>query len=661
MSDPLPSATPERGPRGWVVFLGSTALFATVLLYHNFYLFHEPIYEESDSAANSLLVLKAKRLELLHGHYSRFQFYHPGPGLLYVEAAGEWLLYDLLGAVPAPHNGHIFALLLMHSALVAIAITCVVGATGSSRLGFAVGFAFLVYFARETHLGSHWFANVFMLVYLPFQFSAAAVASGRTNALGWMALTGGLAVHSHVCFVAFVVPISLYALFRAWAQGEYRLRTLSAPERRSWVVFAVVVGLFVLPIVLHTALHYPGEIGRYLSYERPPTGARTTGAVSAFLVRCATNESEVGWPLLAGVGAGALVAVLTFPDPGRRFARQLAIVAALTSGAMVYYVARSVDDYQYTYVGKFFGSVLLIGWALVAMRVAALADSVVVRGPLLVAALAVGAWLAHTGGFGNGYHGSPRSVELAEIIANDPQWEHGAPAVTIHEKGWIEAAALILQLERRGKRVWAVERGWDVLLTDRFRPDGRAVNARWHIDIVEPSEPRVGVRRVLAEFNGASFREMETRVPLGAPVALGSGGRVVGAMPVSGWFHAPHIDYLISAAREAALLIDLDTCPTREVRLVLAGVPIGPTTKAADGQRVGVVVNGEPVGEVKFVSTKGAEERSLVFAAEVLNRRAPVRIEFTFPDAAAYRSRFAPRPRVLHSVQIRGLTLAPVP
>ncbi|MBN9122574.1 MAG: hypothetical protein J0I06_26075 [Planctomycetes bacterium] len=666
MSDPEPAApsdsAPERGPRWWVVFLGSTALFAAVLLYHNFYLFREPIYEESDSAANSLLVLKAKRLELLHGHYSRFLFYHPGPGLLYVEAAGEYLFYDLLGAVPAPHNGQIFGLLLMHSALVGVAITCVVGATGSARLGAAVALAFLVYFARESHLGSHWFANVFMLVYLPFQVSAASVASGRTNHLGWMALTGGLSVHSHVCFVAFVVPISLYALYRAWAAGGYRLRTLPAPERRSWAVFVAVVGLFVLPIVLHTALHYPGEVGRYLSYTRPPApAARTVGDVCGFLVRCVTNESEPGWPLLLGVAAGALVAVATFPEPYRRFARQLGLVAALTSAVMVYYVARSVDDYRYTYVGKFFASVLLVGWALIAMRVAALARGPAARGLTIAAALVVGAWAAYTGRFNNGYHGSPESVALAEAIANDPRWEEGAPAVTIHENGWIEATALVLQLERRGKRVWVVERGWDILLTDRFRPDGRRVNARWRIDVVEPSVPRDGVRRVLAEYNGTSFREMETRVPLGAPVPLGKAGRVVGAEPLGGWYSAGHLDYLIPSARESALAIDLDRCPTREVRLTLSGVAIGPNTLAAGGQHVGVVVNGEAVGAVTFGSVKEPEERSLVFPAAVLNRESPARIVFTFPDAAEYRRRFAPRPPVLYSIQLRALTLTPVP
>lgn len=659
MSDPLPS--PNGGPRSWVVFAAATALFAAVLLYHNFYLLREPIHEESDSAANSLLVLKAKRLELLHGHYSRFQFYHPGPALLYVEAAGEWLLHDLLRVVPAPHNGHIFGILLMHAALVGIAITCVVGATGSTRLGAAVCFAFLVYFARESHLGSHWFANVFMLVYLPFQFSAAAVASGRTNCLGWMALTGSLAVHSHICFVAFVVPISVYAMLRAWAANQYRLRSLQAAERRYWWTFAAVIGLFALPIALHFVLHYPGEVGRYLSYTRPPASPRTLGDVTEFLVRCVTNESELGRPLLLGVAAGAALAVLTFPEPYRRFVRQLALVAALTSAVMVYYVARSVDDYQYTYVGKFFGSVLLIGWSLVAMRVAALARGSAARGVLIAAALGAGAWAASTGRFNNGYHGSPESVALAERIAADPRWSEGAPAVTIKENGWIEAAALILQLERRGKRVWLVERGFDTLFTDRFRPDGRPINARWHIDIVAPSEPRAGVRRVLAEFNDTSFREMETRVPLGAPVPLGMGGRVVGAKAVSGWFSAPHLDYLIGAARESVLLIDLDPCPAPKTRLTITGVAIGPNTHKLGGQRVAVAINGEPVGEVSFTSLKDVERLSLEFPSAVLNRVSPVQVTFTFPDAAGYKARLAPRPRVLYSVHVRGLTLAPVP
>ncbi len=657
---PVPADTPERGPRSWVVLVGTTALFAAILLGHNLSLFREPIHEESDSAANSLLVLKAKRFELLHGHYSRMGFYHPGPALLYVEAAGETGFHDWLAVVPAPHNGQILALFLFHAALAGIAVTVISGATSNARLGGAAAVAFLVYFACEGQLASPWFANVFLLVFLPFQFAAAAVASGRTNHLGWMALTGSLSVHSHICFVAFVVPISLYALFRVWASGEYRLRTLPAPERRAWALFAAVVGLFVLPIALHTALHYPGEIGRYLNYTRPPTAERSAGEVTNFLVRCATNEAASGAFVLLGVVIGALVAVATFPQPHRRFVQQLAFVTALTTAVMAYYAARSVDDYKFTYVGRFFASVVLIGWALIAMRVAALECGPIVRGLMIAAALAVCAWVVFTGRFEHGYRGSPESVALADVIAADPRWSEGAPALTLNENGWTEAAALVLQLERRGKRVWVVERAWDILLTDQFRPDGRPVNARWHIDVSGPSDAPPGVRRVLAEYNGAVIRELETRVPLGSPVPLGTDVRGPGARTLSGWFAAPNVDYLISGSRESTLVIDLDPCPTREVRLTLTGIPIGPTTAARGGQRVGVVVNGEPVGEVKFESVTTAEERSVVFPAEVLNRRAPVQIDFTFPDAGVYKSRLAPRPLVQHSIQLRGLTFTPV-
>jgi hypothetical protein len=655
---PDPGAAHEHGPRWFIVLFASTALFAMILLAHNLFLFRDHIYEESDSAANSLLVLKAKRLELLHGHYSRFLFFHPGPGLLYVEAAGEALFYDWLEVVPTPHNGQIIALLLMHALLIGIAVTTVTSATGSTRLGAAATLALLVYFAREGQLGSHWFANVFMVVFLSFLFAAASVASGRTGHLGWLALTGGLSVHCHVCFVAFIVPISLYALFRAWAAGGYRLRSLPAPERRSWALFAAVVGLFVLPIALHTVLHYPGEVGRYLTYTRPPAPVRTSGDVSNFLVRCATNESNLGWPVLVCVAAGALTAVLTFPAPYRKYARQLGVVAMLTSAVMLYYAAKSVDDYKYTYVGRFFGSVVAIGWVLLAMRLSAL-----VRGPVcgtlaVVAGVGIGAWAGYTGWFHNGYHGSPDSFVVAKAIADDPRWADGAPAFTLDENGFVESAAVILQLERSGKRVWVVERGWDFVFTDRYRPDNRDVNARWHIDAVDRPESRSGVRRVLAECNGTSFREMETRVPFGEPIPLGTSGRGVGVLTLRGWYSGPHHDFLLPAARESALFVDLDRCPTPSVRLTLTARALGPV--GASGQRVGVSVNDTPVGELVFGSNEHTEERTVTFPSEVLNRRSPVQIDFTFPDAIGYRIRFGPRPPVLYSVQIHGLVLAPV-
>src|SRR5262245_1316402 len=199
-----------RRARSWVLFLAFTAAFAAPQLAHNTHLFSRPVYEDLDYAANSLLVLKAKRLELLHGHYSRMGFYHPGPALLYVLAAAELVLHDWLKVVPAPHNAHMIGHLLLNAILVAGAVSIVARAAGR-RAAAATGLAFLVYFAREGQLSCHWFAYTFFLVYLPFQVAAASVAAGRAAHLGWLALTAGLCVHSHASLVLFVVPIGLYA------------------------------------------------------------------------------------------------------------------------------------------------------------------------------------------------------------------------------------------------------------------------------------------------------------------------------------------------------------------------------------------------------------------------------------------------------------------
>lgn len=648
---------PERSPRGWIAFLATTALVAAVLLHTNRYVLDEPIHEESDSAANSLLVLKAKRFELLHGHYSRMAFFHPGPALLYVEAAGEWAFHDALRLVPAPHNGHIYAILLLHAVLVGIAVACITSATGSVRLGAVAAVALLVYFAREAQLASHWFANVFMVVYLAFPFAAAAVASGRTSCLGWLALTGSLAVHSHICFVAFVGPISLYALFRAWRAGEYRLRTLPPADRRHWLLFAAVIALFVFPIALHTTRSFPGEIGRYLSYSKPPAaGPRAIGDTANFVVRCMTNESSLGWPFLAGLGAVALAAVLTMPEPGRRFARQLGVVTAMSVAVMCYYSARGVDDYQFTYVGRFFTTAVATAWVLVAMRVAAVSDARLWRGLVLAVVVGLGAWAIRTGSFSNGYHGSPQAYELAERIANDPRWADGSPALTVNENGWVEGAAVVLHLERKGKRVWVVERLFDILFSDRFAPDGRPLNARWHIDCAPVSASRDGVKTVFAEVNGVAFREMETRVPLGGPIPLSSDGRACGAKGVSGWYSAPHFRFLIPSAREAELVVDLEPCTASAVRLTLTGRKCAP---APGPQTVHVTVNGAVVGTVTFDRTDANEEQSVTVPADVLNRGSPARVGFTFPDAAGYKNWRAPR--VLYSVQFDAMRTTPLP
>src|SRR5688500_16653540 len=68
-----------------------------------------PLYEGGDFAANSLLIQDAKSFDLLVGHYSRIGFNHPGPAILYFQALGEYVFYDLTHLVGAPFAGQLLS------------------------------------------------------------------------------------------------------------------------------------------------------------------------------------------------------------------------------------------------------------------------------------------------------------------------------------------------------------------------------------------------------------------------------------------------------------------------------------------------------------------------------------------------------------------------
>jgi hypothetical protein len=77
------------------------------------------------------------------------------------------------------------------------------------------------------------------------------------------------------------------------------------------------------------------------------------------------------------------------------------------------------------------------------------------------------------------------------------------------------------------------------------------------------------------------------------------------------------------------------------------------------GQRVGVAVNGQPVGELRFAHGP-PEESGLTLSAEVLNSQSPARITFSFPDAWKEPGWRLARSRPHHSIWLKGLMLSPV-
>ena len=96
------------------LFILWLCLFALLLGIHHeiFFAIH---IESGDGAANSLLIQQAKTFNLLTGNYSRIGFYHPGPAILYVLAAGEFLFFDWLSIVPSPFSGQLIAVVIYNA------------------------------------------------------------------------------------------------------------------------------------------------------------------------------------------------------------------------------------------------------------------------------------------------------------------------------------------------------------------------------------------------------------------------------------------------------------------------------------------------------------------------------------------------------------------
>ena len=133
-------------------------------------------------------------------------------------------------------------------------------------------------------LASTWMPHVYVWPYLLLLVSSASVAVGYGEDLWAFVLAGGLLVHGHVSFalpvVAFTVAVTL-----AWAlrPRDHPIRALSVSSR---IAAALVLALFLLPLVLQLITEFPGQFGGYVSYLRqtdlPPRGL---GTVARFMAQ----------------------------------------------------------------------------------------------------------------------------------------------------------------------------------------------------------------------------------------------------------------------------------------------------------------------------------------------------------------------------------------
>jgi hypothetical protein len=489
----------------WVWTAPFVALFA-LLGIRNRFLFSQKLYEEGDAGANSILITQAKHFTLLVGNYSREGFHHPGPAYMYVQAAGEWLLQDVLRAVPTAWNAHMLAVFALNCAFAAMAVLVVYGWTRSvagAAACFAVVVAFIGWY--QPIANSDWMPYMYVLPYVVFVIAAASVAAGAARDIWILTLSGWLLIHGHACFLLFVPAITISSVaIVMWRFGWQACLRTFREQRRLWIPATAISAVFLLPIVLELALHWPGNFGNYLTYGKSgKAGGHGPRQIVDYLL-------WFWWPhpyawlvaVLLFAVALAVARWLVPAGPLRRFLLALLVINLVSTVVLIAYAAVGIDHLSEYYIAYFYWSAPLVTALVIAVGVV---QSVTPRiGVALAAAGAVAAYtvLAVSGGASANLNDIDQ--RLPAVVANLAARAPGKTIVLyIQHKAWVPTAGFLDQAERTGVKVCVDEYWYAFLYTSQFICTPAQMAAGVPYTFYDPSVPAGA--HVIYRFRGISI------------------------------------------------------------------------------------------------------------------------------------------------------------
>lgn len=241
------------------MLLGFTAILLIILGWHSLIAGGVPAW---DFAADMLLGNRIRdEGVLLVGHYSRYEFNHPGP---------FWFYYNYLFELGLERSGlsrtHIW---LFGQTCIA---TLLVGFTGAGLSLFLFGKprfwpAALAIFILCGYLGSDllslWMPHRLIAPYMAFLVCCLLLMQGRVVLLPLAALLTGVLIHGYATMPLFtLLPLALALLFGWRAQQKAGLDwAVIAP----WVLAALLIaGIFVLPIAYDVLYVSPSNLSKLL-------------------------------------------------------------------------------------------------------------------------------------------------------------------------------------------------------------------------------------------------------------------------------------------------------------------------------------------------------------------------------------------------------------
>lgn len=402
------------------------------------------IFDAADFAANSLLIQEAKRLTLLTGNYSRVDFHHPGPALLYMLAAGEVLFHDWL-KLTSPIGGQLVATLIYSAAWLAalwfVMVRLLADRVAGSLAALAF-FAFCIWHDQEIFV-CPFFPYLYCLPFAVFTASLALAVARNGEGLWIAAVACGFLINGHSAFflVCGIMLLCLMPLVRTtW---------------RNRVAAGLVGSVFLIPLLILTVTNWTGPIGDYLAFAgKVPTNNVIESVSFTF--------SVFGGIILAFIGAGALAWLLAGAELEQEAVALLAALAAATLATLVYSI-KGLDSFQ-PYLIEYFNTIpaLAVGAAVAALFLT-------VGRPEIFALIAIvillpfDAYMASRVPLRIGFYMDPNVVRIANTL------ESLGPAVVLEmdqSRDWHFLWAITIGAQsyalRRAPLTYCIGEGWNI-------------------------------------------------------------------------------------------------------------------------------------------------------------------------------------------------------
>ncbi len=434
-------ARPAIGIAG--VIAASSLLISVILLTTNWHPLHAEIIPSGDAAADELLLIRARHGVLLHGHYSRFNFYHPGPFFFHARLVADHVAAWLF---PDPFTLHTATVMVINGLFIGLTAALAFTLAGAGRAGClaALGCIASVLFQFHesgTALTGSWMPDVIRMPYLAFLIALPLTARGSAFGLVAATFCGGALVHGYVAMPAFVAPLWLMALILGLISRHRRHQPFPAS---ALAAATGIVLLFASPILVDMVFRPPGNMGLILDYLRqaaaqtPPPNPPDDVKASLLGHWQTLNPWLWGLPALAlSLDARRRADIATWFMP---------LFFSLLSVGLFYVYLRTAPPPLYDYIGYFHESVPL---ALVVWGVARLAPHAVRYRPATAVAIVLCLVALAQGGGHVGYRGVPEIRSITRAIVE----RHPSGQVMLRMagfEGWTLMTGLMADLDRFG-------------------------------------------------------------------------------------------------------------------------------------------------------------------------------------------------------------------